>query len=78
MNKVVITADRTCDINKDLAKRYDIHEVPLHIVIGGKSYEDWENITPEELYDIFYKTKELPHTTAVSVGEYTISKNRCQ
>ena len=71
MNKVVITADRTCDLNKDLVKRYDIHEMPLHIVIGGESYEDWENITPEELYDIFYKTKELPHTTAVSVGEYT-------
>ena len=70
-NKVVITSDITCDLNWDLEHRYDVTTIPLHIVIGGKSYEDWVNITPEELYKIFYKTKELPHTTAGSVGEYT-------
>lgn len=70
-NKVVITSDITCDLNWDLEQRYGVTTVPLHIVIGGKSYEDWVNITPEELYKIFYKTKELPHTTAGSVGEYT-------
>lgn len=69
-NKVIITADITCDLNWDLEQRYGVTTIPLHIVIGGKSYEDWVNITPEELYDIFYKTKELPHTTAGSVGEY--------
>lgn len=70
-NKVIITSDITCDLNWDLEQRYGVTTVPLHIVIGGKSYEDWVNITPEELYNIFYKTKELPHTTACSVGEYT-------
>ena len=69
-NKVIITADITCDLNKELEQKYDVKVMPLHIVIGGKTYEDWVNITPEELYDIFYDTKELPHTTAVSVGEY--------
>ena len=70
-NKVIITSDITCDLNWDLEQRYQVKTIPLHIVIGGKSYEDWVNITPEELYKIFYKTKELPHTTAGSVGEYT-------
>ena len=70
-NKVVITSDITCDLNRELEQRYGVTTIPLHIVIGGKSYEDWVNITPEELFDIFYKTKELPHTTAGSVGEYT-------
>lgn len=69
-NKVLITADISCDLNKPLEERYGVVVMPLHIVIGGKSYEDWVDITPEELYDIFYKTKELPHTTSVSVGEY--------
>ena len=69
-NKVIITADITCDLNKPLEERYDVKVMPLHIVIGGQSYEDWVNITPEELYERFYETKELPHTTAVSVGEY--------
>ena len=69
-NKVVITADISCDLNKPLEERYGVTVIPMHIVIGGKSYEDWVNITPEELYERFYETKELPHTTAVSVGEY--------
>ena len=69
-NKVIITSDITCDLNKDLEQRYGVTTIPLHIVIGGKSYEDWVNITPEELYEIFYQTKELPHTTAGSVGEF--------
>lgn len=70
-NKVMITSDITCDLNRELEQRYGVVTNPLHIVIGGKSYEDWVNIKPEELYEIFYKTKELPHTTAYSVGEYT-------
>lgn len=69
-NKVIITADRTCDLNEPLLKKYNVHDIPLHIVIGGNSYEDWDNITPEELYKIFNETSELPKTTAVSIGEY--------
>lgn len=70
-NKVVLTADRTCDLNKELIKRYNVNDIPLHINLGDNTYDDWETITPEEIYDHFYKTKELPHTAAMSVGEYT-------
>ncbi|MBQ2971555.1 MAG: DegV family protein [Ruminococcus sp.] len=70
-NKVVLTADRTCDLNKELIKRYNVHDIPLHINLGDNTYDDWETITPEEIYDHFYKTKELPRTAAMSVGEYT-------
>lgn len=69
-NKVVITADRSCDLSKELLEKYNVTTVALHINIAGKTYVDWEDITPEELYDIFYKTKELPKTAATSVGEY--------
>ena len=69
-NKVIITADRTCDLGKDLTKRYDIHDIPLHIVFGDESYDDWETITPEEVYERFYETKELPKTAANNTEEY--------
>ncbi len=70
-NKVVLTADRTCDLNKELIERYNVHDIPLHVNLGDNTYDDWETITPEEIYDHFYKTKELPRTAAMSVGEYT-------
>lgn len=70
-NKVVLTADRTCDLNKELIERYKVHDVPLHISLGENMYDDWETITPDDIYVHFEKTKELPHTAAMSVGEYT-------
>ncbi|MBQ6626158.1 MAG: DegV family protein [Ruminococcus sp.] len=70
-NKIILTADSTCDLNKELVERYSVVTLPLHISLGDNMYDDWITITPDEIYDHFYKTKELPHTAAMSVGEYT-------
>ncbi len=69
-NKVVLIADSTCDLTQELLERYSVHTVPLHISLGEKMYDDWVTITPDEIYDHFDKTKELPRTAAMSVGEY--------
>lgn len=70
-NKVMITADCTCDLGDELVKKHNVHLFPLYITIGGKSYADQVEITPTQLYDIFYKTGELPKTTATNVSEYS-------
>ena len=69
-NKIILTADSTCDLNKELIERYSVNTFPLHISLGDEMYDDWVTITPDEIYDHFNKTKELPHTAAMSVGEY--------
>ena len=69
-NKIALVADSTCDLNKELVERYHVNIVPLHISLGDNMYDDWVTIKPEEIYEHFYKTKELPHTAAMSVGEY--------
>lgn len=53
--KVMLTADSTCDLNKELMQRYHVKTYPLHIVLGGKSFEDSVNIMPDEIYDNFIK-----------------------
>ena len=68
--KVLITADSTCDLSDELKQRYGIETIPLHITVNDTSYDDMENITPDEIYDNFYKTGKLPKTSAISVGEY--------
>lgn len=70
-NKVILTADSTCDLNKELIERYKVNTIPLHISLGDEMYDDWITITPDEIYEHFYKTKQLPRTAANSVGEYT-------
>ncbi len=71
MSGIVLTADSTCDLTKELCKRYDVKGyTPLHIVMGEKSYEDGVNINPPDIYKNFDATGTLPKTSAVNVGEY--------
>ena len=71
MSGIVLTADSTCDLTRELSKRYDVKGyTPLHIVMGEKSYEDGVNINPPDIYKNFEATGTLPKTSAVNVGEY--------
>ena len=70
MNPVVITADRTCDLSAEQLSENGVRTIPYHIILQDKEYFDNVDITPPEIYQVFYDTKELPHTSAVSMGEY--------
>ena len=72
MRKVILTADSTCDLTKELCSRFNVQAyIPLHIVLGEKSYEDGVNINPPDIYKNFEATGVLPKTAAVNVGEYS-------
>lgn len=68
--KVLLTADSTCDLSAELKERYKVQTFPLHIVLGGKSYDDSVDIMPDQIYEHFYQTGELPKTSAVNMEEY--------
>lgn len=69
-NKIILSADSTCDLSEELLSRYNAVTVPLHIILGDKSYEDLVNITPDDIYENFSKTGQLPKTSAVNAQEY--------
>ncbi len=68
--KILISADSTCDLPKEILTKYHILTTPLHIVLGENTYEDLVNITPEDIYAHFGKTSQLPKTSAVNIQEY--------
>ncbi|MBQ8001725.1 MAG: DegV family protein [Ruminococcus sp.] len=68
-NKVVLFADSSIDLTKELCDRYSIHTVPIHVILQDKTYEDGVDITTEEIFDHYYKTKELPKTAAINVND---------
>ena len=70
MSQIVISADSTCDLPKELVEKYDIKIVPLYIVFGDESKKDAVEATPEDIYDYVNKTGQLTKTSAVPVGEY--------
>lgn len=68
--KIILSADSTCDLDEELKERYHVNYFPLHINLNGKDYLDNVTITPEEIYQEYYDHKVLPKTSAVNVQEY--------
>lgn len=69
-SKILLSADSTCDLDRELKNKYKVHEFPLHIILDGKEYKDSVDITPEDIYKKYYENKLLPKTAAVNVAEY--------
>ena len=70
MNTVILSADSTCDLGRELQQRYQVNFYPLHILLEGRDYLDNVNISTEEIYQAFHDRKALPKTAAVNVEEY--------
>ncbi len=66
---IKIIADSTCDLSKELLKKYDISILPLHIVLGDKEYKDGLEINPDEIYEWSDANKEAPKTSAASISD---------
>lgn len=69
--KIMISAEKTCDLGEELLARYDIKTIPYHIILEGKDYSDSVDIFPQDLYEAYWNRKALPTTTAVNIVEYT-------
>lgn len=70
MSDIIISADSTCDLSKELVEKFDIKIVPLYVVYGDVSKKDGVETNPDEIYEYVKKTGELTKTSAVPVGEY--------
>ena len=68
---VVITADSTCDLPRELRERFSIHIIPLTITLGEESFPDDGRFTPDDMYRRFHEDGALPSTAAPSLQSYT-------
>lgn len=67
-NKVILFADSTIDLTEELKERYNIHTLPIYIILGDKTYADGE-ITSEEIFEHYRNTNELPKTAAINMTD---------
>ncbi len=70
MNKVVLFADATCDLNEEFSKRYNIHFNAGGITLDGKEYIDNVTITSDEIFKAYREKKLLPKTSAINTETY--------
>lgn len=64
-----ITSDSTCDLG-DLVEKRNIGLLALQVNLGSNAYHDGVDITPEDIFAYVAETKELPKTSAPSIGDY--------
>lgn len=70
MRPVKLIADSSCDIGPELAKRYDVDFVHIHVRLNGNEYLDGVNITHKEIYENYETNHTLPSTCAMNIDEY--------
>lgn len=69
MRKIILSTESGADLSEDVANKYDIQVVPMHIVMDGKDYLD--GVLPvKDIYDYYDRTKDIPFTTATNPDEY--------
>lgn len=64
-----IYADSTNDLGAELISKYNIRIIPLYVNMGDKTYTDWVDITPDEIYAWSDEHKTTPTTAAFSIGD---------
>lgn len=65
-----IVTDSTAYLTEDEREKYNIHMVPLSVVINNETYEEEVTITVGEFYDRVRNEKELPKTTQPPIGKF--------
>ena len=66
---VAVVVDSSSGLAGELAEKYNVQVVPLHVMWDGKQYADGVDITPEEFYARLKTTETWPTTDASVQGE---------
>ena len=69
MRRIILSTESGADLPKSLADQYQVHVVPMHVIMDGKDYFDG-HLSVKEIYDYYDRTKKIPTTSATNVHEY--------
>jgi DegV family protein with EDD domain len=69
VKNIIILTESGADLPSDLVKLHNIEVVPMHVLMGGKSYADG-SISVTDVYDYYNRTKKSPTTSATNPDEY--------
>lgn len=70
MTRYKIVVESGADISPELAKRYGISVVPMHVSLGDERFEDGE-IPVEDIFSYFNSTNELPKTSGSTPADFS-------
>lgn len=62
MKHIILAAETGADIPPDVARRYGIYMVPMHVAFGDTARDDGD-FPPKEICAYYQRTHELPKTS---------------
>lgn len=68
--KIALVTDSTGDLTPEMAEELAVTIVPLRVIFGNEAYREGVDITSEEFYERLIKSRQLPTTSAPSVGDF--------
>lgn len=75
MNEYVIVVESGADLAPDLAERYGIVTVPMHVTIGDETVDDG-SIDPLEIYSRCHEMGVMPKTSGCSPADFAAVYDR--
>lgn len=70
MKKIVLMAETGSDITPELAKKYEIYIVPMHVNFGNETLDDG-TFPPEKIRDYYKENGKLPKTSGSVPEDFT-------
>jgi DegV family protein with EDD domain len=70
MKEVVVVTDSSANVPAHLVQRLDIRVVPILLALNGQSFRDGVDITAGDVYRWLRTSKQLPTTSAPSIGDF--------
>ncbi|MBR5510550.1 MAG: DegV family protein [Lachnospiraceae bacterium] len=69
MRKIIVVAETGSDITPELAARYHIHVVPMHVTFDTETTDDG-TFPPEKIVDFYKNTGKLPKTSGSTPEDF--------
>ncbi len=70
--KIAITTESASDLSQKLQKQYDIHVMPMTVIIGDEEFKDNVDLTTKELFEKSRLYSCVPKTAGISPHEYKL------
>lgn len=67
---IAIITDSTCDLTAEELRRLNVRSIPLNVHFQGRSFVDWEEITPADIVRGVAGGAELPSTSQPSPAAF--------
>ena len=77
MNPILLMAESGSDITPEIAAKYGITIVPMHVAFGGETRDDG-SFPVEEMFAHYAKTRDLPRTSGCTPHDFEVAFERVQ